>query len=347
MIGGHPYRQTMFIIMEMLKSLAPYFTAAVVIILSPFAKERIPVEVSNYLVSTFKKWLARFSTPQVTVVIEEKGDLTRNQIYKAARAYLRTLIHDSTKQTLIWDSTKPRRFKVSKEDRQKESIIDVVKDVHVIDNFREITLKWRFRTEKEEGSGVKKYFELSFDKGREMDVLESYLADIVDRYERIQNAENVVKIYTCNEKVRGSASRDHDRDRYVHWRSVSLEHPATFEKLAMNPEQKQMLKDDLDRFLGGKDMYEKVGKTWKRGYLLYGPPGTGKSSLIAAMANYLKFNIYDLNLSATLSNEDLSSVLLSTTNRSILVIEDIDCRTNFEAQKKKKYSVSILYSHKI
>ncbi|PWA72727.1 AAA-ATPase [Artemisia annua] len=47
---------------------------------------------------------------------------------------------------------------------------------------------------------------------------------------------------------------------------------------------------------GRKDFYKKVGKAWKRGYLLYGPPGTGKSSLIAAMANYLKFDIYELQL---------------------------------------------------
>ena len=345
MIGGHPYPQTMFSIMEMLKSLAPYVTAAVVIVLSPFAKERIPVEVSNYLVSTFKKWLARFSTPQVTVVIEEKGDLTTNQIYKAARAYLRTLIHDSTKLTHICDSRKPRRFKVSKEDRQKESIIDVVKDVLVIDNIGEITLKWRLRTEKEEFPGIKKYFELSFDRGYEMVVLESYLAGIVNRYEEIQNRENVVKIYTCNEKIRHYVNGKYDHDRNVNWGYVCLEHPATFENLAMEPKQKEMLKDDLDRFLEGKDLYEKVGKAWKRGYLLYGPTGTGKSSLIAAMANYLKFDIYDLNLSGMFSNEDLRSILLSTTNRSILVIEDIDCGTNFNVQKKKNYSVSILYSH--
>ena len=49
-----------------------------------------------------------------------------------------------------------------------------------------------------------------------------------------------------------------------------------------------MVKDDLDSFIRRKEMYKKVGKAWKRGYLIYGPPGTGKSSLIAAMANYLK-----------------------------------------------------------
>ena len=105
--------------------------------------------------------------------------------------------------------------------------------------------------------------------------------------------------------------------------------------------------DDLDRLRGRKDLYENVGKTRKRGYLLYGPPGTGKSSLIAAMANYLKFNIYDLNLSGRFTNEDLRSVLLSTTSRSILVIEDIDCGAELDYKRRQFDSVSILYSHKI
>ena len=326
--------------METLKSSAPFFTAVVVIVLSPFVKERIPYAVSNYLVSTFNMWLARFSTPHITVVIEEKGELKSNQIYEAAKAHLHTLISDSTK---------PKRFKVSKEDRQTESTIDIIKDVEVIDYFREIKLKWKLRTEKEEFhySPTKKYFELSFDKGYEKDVLDSYLDDIVGRYERIQKEDKVVRIYTCKEKNRDRmVYPEQDRDRNVNWSYVNLEHSATFEKLAMNPEKKEMLKDDLDRFLGGKDLYQKVGKSWKRGYLLYGPPGTGKSSLIAAMANYVKFNIYDLNLTAGLSNEDLRSILLSTTDRSILVIEDVDCCTKFYDKERRHYTVSILYSHK-
>ncbi|CAB4263974.1 unnamed protein product [Prunus armeniaca] len=60
-------------------------------------------------------------------------------------------------------------------------------------------------------------------------------------------------------------------------------------------------------------------------YLLYGPPGTGKSSLIAALANYLKFDMYDLELTHLGSNSELRRLLVSTANRSILVIEDIDC----------------------
>lgn len=59
--------------------------------------------------------------------------------------------------------------------------------------------------------------------------------------------------------------------------------------------------------------------------MLYGPPGTGKSSLIAAMANYLKFDIFDLQLGNIVRDSDLRKLLLATANRSILVIEDIDC----------------------
>ncbi|GJN11607.1 hypothetical protein PR202_ga29808 [Eleusine coracana subsp. coracana] len=68
-----------------------------------------------------------------------------------------------------------------------------------------------------------------------------------------------------------------------------------------------------------------AGPAWKRGYLLYGPPGTGKSSLVAAMANQLRFDLYDLDLSEVLGNSYLQKLLSRISDKSILVIEDIDC----------------------
>jgi chaperone BCS1 len=62
------------------------------------------------------------------------------------------------------------------------------------------------------------------------------------------------------------------------------------------------------------------------------------------MANYLKFDIYDLELSSIYSNSDLRRVLLSTTNRSIVVIEDIDCSvkiSNREATEPSKTTASL------
>nr|XP_043633466.1 AAA-ATPase At3g50940-like [Erigeron canadensis] len=43
------------------------------------------------------------------------------------------------------------------------------------------------------------------------------------------------------------------------------------------------------------------------------------------MANYLHFDIYDLELTDVQSNSDLRRLLMATANRSILVVEDIDC----------------------
>ncbi|KAF2308668.1 hypothetical protein GH714_012006 [Hevea brasiliensis] len=67
----------------------------------------------------------------------------------------------------------------------------------------------------------------------------------------------------------------------------------------------------------GKNYYDKIGKPWKRGYLLYGPPGTGKSTMIAAMANFLNYDIYDLELTTVKDNSELRKLLIETKSKSI------------------------------
>nr|POE61702.1 aaa-atpase [Quercus suber] len=64
----------------------------------------------------------------------------------------------------------------------------------------------------------------------------------------------------------------------------------------------------------GKECYAKIGKPWKRGYLHYGPLGTGKSSMIAAMANFMNYDIYDLELTNVKDNTQLRRLLIETTN---------------------------------
>ncbi|EFJ15869.1 hypothetical protein SELMODRAFT_422466 [Selaginella moellendorffii] len=53
---------------------------------------------------------------------------------------------------------------------------------------------------------------------------------------------------------------------------------------------------DLKSFMASKKFFSRVGRAWKRRYILYGPPGTGKSSLIAAIANYTQYDVYDMKL---------------------------------------------------
>ncbi|KAF8388485.1 hypothetical protein HHK36_027157 [Tetracentron sinense] len=108
----------------------------------------------------------------------------------------------------------------------------------------------------------------------------------------------------------------------------------------MDAPLKKELMDDLDRFVKRREFYRRVGKAWKPGYLLYPPPGTGKSSLIAAIANYLNFSIYDLELTNIWTNSDLRRLLVSTSNRSILVIEDIDCSVELPNRQSLKKLLS-------
>lgn len=117
---------------------------------------------------------------------------------------------------------------------------------------------------------------------------------------------------------------------------MPFRHPSTFETLALEPELKKQLVDDLTAFADGKEFYQKIGRAWKRGYLLYGPPGAGKSSLIAAMANFLRYDVYDLELSKVADNSELRALLIQTSNRSIIVIEDIDCSIDLTGDRLTK-----------
>uniref|UniRef100_J3MLD0 AAA+ ATPase domain-containing protein n=1 Tax=Oryza brachyantha TaxID=4533 RepID=J3MLD0_ORYBR len=131
------------------------------------------------------------------------------------------------------------------------------------------------------------------------------------------------------EEVEKARRQDRELKIYMNegfsWRGIVHCHSATFGTLAMDPDLKKSILDDLDRFLKRKEYYRRIGKAWKRGYLLYGPPGTGKSSLVAAMANYLRFDLYDLDLSEVRGNYSLQKLLVRMPNKSILVVEDIDC----------------------
>lgn len=172
-----------------------------------------------------------------------------------------------------------------------------------------------------------RYLQLTFHKKHKNKVIDEYLPYVLERSEAVKESKKSLKLYTLkSERVHGP--------RIQPWQSVNLDHPAKFETLAMDDETKETIVADLEMFLKRKELYRKVGKAWKRGYLLFGPPGTGKSSLIAAMANYLNFDVYDLELTDIRTNSELRKLLISTANRSILVVEDIDASIDLTERKK-------------
>ncbi|MCO5595941.1 hypothetical protein L7F22_049992 [Adiantum nelumboides] len=102
------------------------------------------------------------------------------------------------------------------------------------------------------------------------------------------------------------------------WSPVILKHPSTFNTVALDGDLAERIQADLKAFSESEAYYHSIGRAWKHGYLLYGPPGTGKSSLIAAIANYMHYDIYDLELTNVLNNSQLQNLLMQTTRKSII-----------------------------
>lgn len=312
--------------------------AASVMLFRSVANDVVPEPVKSFFCAVFNRFFKhlvdRFFPKlpnQMTMVVDEQTGITRNQVYDAAEVYLRTRINPDAE-----------RLKVNKSPKQKRFTLSMVKDQAVDDSFKGIELKWQFVLVEADGQKgsfrpEKRWFEVTFEKSKKETVVDEYLPFVLSKAQEIRDNDRAVKLYTrdypfdCDDDDGGNGGGGY-------WGCVNLDHPVTFDKLAMDPALKRTVIEDLDRFVRRKDYYKKVGKAWKRGYLLYGPPGTGKSSLVAAMANYLKFNVYDLELTSLYSSSELRRILLCTNNKSIIVIEDIDCSSQLHDRDRETES---------
>nr|GEX23571.1 AAA-ATPase At2g46620-like [Tanacetum cinerariifolium] len=145
-------------------------------------------------------------------------------------------------------------------------------------------------------------------------ILSTYLQHIHNVVDEIEQKKKQIKLY-----INGENSPENGR-----WISVPFNHPATIDTSLLDLEMKKVIKSDLESFLKAEQYYHRLGRVWKRSYLLHGPSGTGKSSFIAGMAKFLRYDIYDVVLSKVENDTDLKMLLMQTTNKSIIVVEDLD-----------------------
>ncbi|MFS7935922.1 putative AAA+ ATPase domain, ATPase, AAA-type, core, AAA-type ATPase domain-containing protein [Helianthus anomalus] len=192
---------------------------------------------------------------------------------------------------------------------------------HIVTPRQSQTFSWRPLPEEKRG------FTLRMNKRDKPYVLQSYLDFITEKANDIRR-KNEDRLLHTNSRGGSLDSRGQP------WESVPFKHPSTFDTLAMDPLKKAEIMADLRDFADGSAFYARTGRAWKRGYLLYGPPGTGKSSMIAAMANFLRYDIYDLELTEVQTNLELRKLLMKTSSKSIIVIEDIDCSINLTNRKE-------------
>ncbi|WCJ24994.1 P-loop containing nucleoside triphosphate hydrolases superfamily protein [Euphorbia peplus] len=286
-------------------------------------RQVVPKTLESFLISKLRFLFSRTkSSPSyATFIVDDSWDgLDRNTLIDASRLYLSAKVGRDNKV-----------IRVGKFRGQKNITAALVEGHKIVDVFQGVQLTWKFVKKQKSGDDVssvgktqtsssqKGHFEIVFEEKYREKVFQDYLNHILATYKELTEGDKVLKLFT---RSLGG------------WSSIDFRHPATFDALAMDYEMKQSIIDDLDRFLARKDFYKKIGKAWKRGYLLFGPPGTGKSSLIASMANYLKFDVYDLELGSINSDYDLRKAMLDIKRKSITVIEDIDCHSGVQKRSK-------------
>ena len=101
--------------------------------------------------------------------------------------------------------------------------------------------------------------------------------------------------------------------------------PRPIESVILPDGKKELLLEDLQRFLDSEGVYAHWGQPWHRGYLIYGVPGTGKSSMIKAIASYFERDVYFLNVGSIKNDNALQEAIGEVDSKSILVLEDVDC----------------------
>ncbi|KAJ6914184.1 AAA-ATPase [Populus alba x Populus x berolinensis] len=256
--------------------------------------------------------------------ITEIDGVNTNELYNAVQLYLSSCVSISGSRLSLTRALNSSAITFGL--TNNDTIFDTFNGVtvlweHIVTQRQAQTFSWRPLPDEKRG------FTLRIKKKDKTLILDSYLDYIMEKASDMRRKNEDRLLYT-NSRGGSLDSRGHP------WESVPFKHPSTFETLAMDPVKKAEIIEDLTDFANGQSFYQKTGRAWKRGYLLYGPPGTGKSSMIAAMANYLGYDIYDLELTEVHHNSELRKLLMKTSSKSIIVIEDIDCSIDLSNRKK-------------
>ncbi|MBA0620140.1 hypothetical protein Godav_005906, partial [Gossypium davidsonii] len=252
--------------------------SAMAMLIRTILNEMIPKPMQRFINTKFSNLVSKYLSSNFTFIIEERWQAVYNETFRAVEVYLPTRIGPSTDKLLLGSNdinnpTSPPKRKIPS-------------DCKIIDEFEGITLEWTLHVKESEKYYIpdKKTYHLTCKKRVRELVEQKYFPHIAKTAQTILSKREKLNIYTYNQ----------DRSR---WESAVFKHPARFETLAMEPELKQFIMDDLDSFVGRKDFFE--------------------------------------NFQSVRNDADLRRILTSTTNRSILLIEDIDCSTKISKDRGK------------
>ncbi|CAK9137212.1 unnamed protein product [Ilex paraguariensis] len=271
------------------------------------------------LILVVKKWVHwvedGIHVHQTFKVPEFNDNVQENQFYRQVFTYLNSLAS-------IEDSDFTNLFSGKK----SNDIILCLDDNQIVhDTFLGARVSWKNEVLKGEDENCRRTLLLNMKKKDKRRILRPYLQHIHNAVsDDLEQKRRELKLYMNAQSDHRSTGR---------WRSLPFTHSSTFDTMAMDPDLKNKVKSDLEAFLKSKQYYHRLGRVWKRSYLLYGPSGTGKSSFVAAMAKFLSYDVYDIDLSRVSDDSDLKMLLLQTSNKSLIVIEDLERFVNEQSTR--------------
>uniref|UniRef100_A0A1S3ZTE2 AAA-ATPase At5g17760-like n=2 Tax=Nicotiana TaxID=4085 RepID=A0A1S3ZTE2_TOBAC len=221
--------------------------SATITLFQTILNQVIPLQIQNYIVSKILSYFRPHSS-NITLAIEEKEGVVTNEVYATAEIYLSA-------------KTAPN-FNVSKRPKDPKVNVKFANCWKITDSFEGIELVWRFvhdtekktMTKYEYDTGMfpneKRYFELSFNKQYKDKIMNRYIPFVLNKAKDMFHEKKVVKLHSLANILTYNSKP---------WDSVNLEHPSTFDTLALEPALKKSIIEDLDRFLKRKDLL-KFGK---------------------------------------------------------------------------------------